>query len=81
MHMIKRPGNLIIITVKRYGFKKNFKTNWHGKIKQSTYITKFKQVRSRSLYSKGRRLLDLMDLAVFDFLMGNADRHSYDYIE
>ncbi|XP_052121969.1 extracellular serine/threonine protein CG31145, partial [Frankliniella occidentalis] len=29
-------------------------------------------------YDSGRRLLDLMDMAVFDFLMGNMDRHHYE---
>jgi len=31
------------------------------------------------LYSKKDRLLDIMDAAVFDFLIGNADRHHYEY--
>lgn len=29
-------------------------------------------------YHEGRRLLDLMDMAVLDFLMGNMDRHHYE---
>lgn len=29
-------------------------------------------------YDSGRRLLDLMDMAVFDFLTGNMDRHHYE---
>ena len=29
-------------------------------------------------YSEGRRLPDLIDLAVFDFLTGNMDRHHYE---
>lgn len=35
-------------------------------------------VREISPYDEGRRLLDLMDMAVFDFLTGNMDRHHYE---
>ncbi|XP_030749815.1 extracellular serine/threonine protein CG31145 [Sitophilus oryzae] len=35
-------------------------------------------VREIPPYDKGRRLLDLMDMAVFDFLIGNMDRHHYE---
>jgi len=35
-------------------------------------------VREVYPYNQGRRLLDLMDLSVFDFLMGNMDRHHYE---
>lgn len=36
------------------------------------------QVRSTPPYDRGRRLPDLMDMAVFDFLIGNMDRHHYE---
>lgn len=36
------------------------------------------QVKDIHPYSEGRRLLDLMDMAVFDFLTGNMDRHHYE---
>ncbi|PIK54939.1 putative extracellular serine/threonine protein kinase FAM20C [Apostichopus japonicus] len=34
-------------------------------------------VMKQTVYSTGRRMLDIIDLAIFDFLMGNMDRHSY----
>ncbi|XP_070581205.1 extracellular serine/threonine protein kinase FAM20C-like isoform X2 [Ptychodera flava] len=39
------------------------------------------EVRTKHPYNTGRRLLDLMDLAVFDFLTGNMDRHHYETFE
>jgi hypothetical protein len=35
-------------------------------------------VREIPPYDRGRRLYDLMDMAVLDFLMGNMDRHHYE---
>ncbi|KAK6643414.1 hypothetical protein RUM43_004919 [Polyplax serrata] len=35
-------------------------------------------VREIEPYDRGRRLLDLMDMAILDFLMGNMDRHHYE---
>ncbi|GBP71423.1 hypothetical protein EVAR_88581_1 [Eumeta japonica] len=37
-----------------------------------------RKVRTTPPYDSGRRLLDLMDMAVFDFLTGNMDRHHYE---
>ena len=34
--------------------------------------------RSQSPYNKGRIMLDLIDMSIYDFLMGNLDRHHYE---
>ncbi|XP_065597362.1 extracellular serine/threonine protein kinase FAM20C-like isoform X3 [Cyrtonyx montezumae] len=39
------------------------------------------QVRRTPPYDSGHRLLDLIDMAVLDFLMGNMDRHHYETFE
>lgn len=36
------------------------------------------RIRLAPPYDAGRKLLDLMDMAVFDFLIGNMDRHHYE---
>jgi hypothetical protein len=41
------------------------------------------RVKAMKLYnpSSGPRLLDLIDAAIFDFLIDNGDRHHYDVFE
>lgn len=39
------------------------------------------KIRRRPPYSSGRRLLDIIDMSVLDFLMGNLDRHHYETFE
>ncbi|XP_058872142.1 extracellular serine/threonine protein kinase FAM20C-like isoform X1 [Acipenser ruthenus] len=38
-------------------------------------------VKQTPPYNKGTRLLDLIDLCILDFLMGNLDRHHYETFE
>lgn len=37
-----------------------------------------KKVRMTTMYSRGPRLLDLIDTCIFDFLIDNGDRHHYE---
>ncbi|KAK3759718.1 hypothetical protein RRG08_064439 [Elysia crispata] len=46
--------------------------------KDDTYCA---QVRAVPTYSRGPLLLDIVDTAVLDFLVGNADRHHYETMQ
>lgn len=56
----------------RRSYHKRKKAQWEH---DSDYCSLVKEIPP---YDEGRRLLDLMDMAVFDFLMGNMDRHHYE---
>ncbi|XP_011875791.1 PREDICTED: uncharacterized protein LOC105566413 isoform X1 [Vollenhovia emeryi] len=56
----------------RRSYHKRKKAQWEH---DSDYCS---LVREIPPYDEGRRLLDLMDMAVFDFLTGNMDRHHYE---
>ncbi|KAJ8664352.1 hypothetical protein QAD02_006014, partial [Eretmocerus hayati] len=56
----------------RRSYHKRAKAQWET---DSDYC---KIVRELPPYDEGRRLLDLMDMSVFDFLTGNMDRHHYE---
>lgn len=56
----------------RRSYSKHLKALWE------IYDDYCDQVRLKPPFNKGRRLVDLMDMAVFDFLTGNMDRHHYD---
>ena len=56
-------------------YRKNVKARWE---RDDSYC---QSVIKKPPYDKGPRLLDLMDAAIFDFLIGNADRHHYEFIE
>ncbi|XP_035795122.1 extracellular serine/threonine protein CG31145-like [Anopheles albimanus] len=56
----------------RRSYHKRRKAQWET---DADYCT---MVRDIPPYDEGRRLLDLMDMAVFDFLTGNMDRHHYE---
>ena len=56
-------------------YKENKKAEWE--VHSSSYCQK---VTKDAPYDDGPRLLDIMDTALFDFLIGNADRHHYEYL-
>jgi hypothetical protein len=57
----------------RRSYHKRKKAVWET---DSTYCDSV--VKRSPPYDKGRRLLDLMDMAILDFLIGNMDRHHYE---
>ncbi|GAB0099970.1 extracellular serine/threonine protein CG31145 [Sergentomyia squamirostris] len=56
----------------RRSYHKRRKAQWET---DADYCSMVKDIPP---YDQGRRLLDLMDMSVFDFLMGNMDRHHYE---
>ncbi|XP_064604721.1 extracellular serine/threonine protein kinase FAM20C-like isoform X2 [Liolophura sinensis] len=50
----------------------------HRKATWEVYDDYCDDVRMNPLFKTGRRFLDIMDLTVFDFLIGNMDRHHYE---
>uniref|UniRef100_A0AAJ7X676 Extracellular serine/threonine protein kinase FAM20C-like n=1 Tax=Petromyzon marinus TaxID=7757 RepID=A0AAJ7X676_PETMA len=59
----------------RRSYHKRRKANWEI---DPNYCS---EVRKTAPYNSGTRLLDVMDMTVFDFLMGNMDRHHYETFE
>ena len=59
----------------RRSYKKGVFKDWET---NNNYCSR---VVTSPTYSHGPRLLDLMDCAVFDYLIGNADRHHYETFE
>lgn len=56
----------------RRSYHKRRKAQWET---ESNYCA---VVREIPPYDQGRRLYDLMDMSIFDFLIGNMDRHHYE---
>lgn len=50
----------------------------HRKAYWENYDDLCERVREKEPYRSGRRLLDIIDMHVFDFLTGNMDRHHYE---
>ncbi|XP_057324357.1 extracellular serine/threonine protein CG31145 [Microplitis mediator] len=56
----------------RRSYHKRKKAQWET---DSNYCSLVKEIPP---YDEGRRLLDLMDMSILDFLSGNMDRHHYE---
>lgn len=53
----------------------------HRKAYWEAYDDLCEKVKQRAPYNKGRRLLDLIDMHIFDFFQGNMDRHHYETLK
>lgn len=56
----------------RRAYSHRRKAKW---IKDDDYCD---EVQVDPMYEKGRRILDVMDLTILDYLIGNQDRHHYE---
>ncbi|XP_068107515.1 extracellular serine/threonine protein kinase FAM20C-like [Hyperolius riggenbachi] len=59
----------------RRSYHKSKKADWESDPKYCD------EVKETPPYDEGTRLLDLIDMAILDFLMGNQDRHHYETFE
>ncbi|CAG5117779.1 unnamed protein product [Candidula unifasciata] len=64
--------------------RKTWRSPWkrsyskHKKAYWEVYDDLCAKVKDKHPYNEGRRLLDVLDMSVFDFLTGNLDRHHYE---
>ncbi|KAG8193632.1 hypothetical protein JTE90_002890 [Oedothorax gibbosus] len=76
-------GALILMLPDKYRLKK-YRSPWQRTYKDSITarweqdFNYCDQIKKINMYKRGNRLLDLIDAAVFDYLIGNADRHHYE---
>ncbi|XP_012944924.2 glycosaminoglycan xylosylkinase [Aplysia californica] len=56
-------------------YKEGVVARW---MKEDDYCDKMRRI---ARFSKGPRLLDIIDTSIFDYLIGNADRHHYETFE
>ncbi|CAL8283780.1 unnamed protein product [Merluccius merluccius] len=65
---------------KRKTWKNPWRRSYHKRKKAEWEVDPdyCEEVKQTPPYDSGTRLLDVMDMTVFDFLMGNMDRHHYE---
>uniref|UniRef100_A0A8C3T0K2 FAM20 C-terminal domain-containing protein n=1 Tax=Chelydra serpentina TaxID=8475 RepID=A0A8C3T0K2_CHESE len=68
---------------KRHSWRSPWRRSYHKSKKAEWELNQnyCAQVRKTPPYDSGSRLLDLIDMTVLDFLMGNMDRHHYETFE
>ncbi|XP_071278992.1 extracellular serine/threonine protein kinase FAM20C-like isoform X3 [Agelaius tricolor] len=68
---------------KRHSWRSPWRRSYHKSKKAEWELNPnyCAQVRETPPYDRGHRLLDLIDMAILDFLMGNMDRHHYETFE
>lgn len=64
----------------RRSYHKRRLADWETADTNRTYCSDLMR-KEPKLYASGRRLLDLIDVAIVDFLIGNMDRHHYEFMQ
>ncbi|KAK1793884.1 hypothetical protein P4O66_010800, partial [Electrophorus voltai] len=69
--------------VKRKTWRNPWRRSYHKRKKAEWEVDPdyCEEVKQTPPYDSGTRLLDIMDMTIFDFLMGNMDRHHYETFE
>ncbi|KAJ8251200.1 hypothetical protein GJAV_G00218420 [Gymnothorax javanicus] len=69
--------------VKRKTWRNPWRRSYHKRKKAEWEVDPnyCDEVKKTPPYNSGTRLLDVMDMTIFDFLMGNMDRHHYETFE
>ncbi|XP_043945630.1 extracellular serine/threonine protein kinase FAM20C [Protopterus annectens] len=68
---------------KRTAWRNPWRRSYHKRKKADWEVDPdyCEEVKQTAPYDRGTRLLDLMDMTILDFLMGNMDRHHYETFE
>ncbi|KAM3859474.1 extracellular serine/threonine protein kinase FAM20C isoform 2-T2 [Diretmus argenteus] len=68
---------------KRKTWRNPWRRSYHKRKKAEWEVDQdyCEEVKQTPPYDSGTRLLDIMDMTIFDFLMGNMDRHHYETFE